>query len=187
MSRSVTSMQTETSISWRSSQDEEELWGFENQGDGTFVAKRLWMTLNLDLGGAGLVAADLDGDGDLDLVLPAGDNLEDFDAYPQPYHGCYWFENRGNWDFHMRRIGDLGGTYAAAVGDLDAWGESPLGSTKAQTVDDACRPAPDCSRGRRIGVCRHHSRRSRVARGAAAAERAAGRPSDHARLAAVCR
>ncbi len=107
-------------------QDEEELWGFENQGDGTFVAKRLWMTLNLDLGGAGLVAADLDGDGDLDLVLPAGDNLEDFDAYPQPYHGCYWFENRGNWDFHMRRIGDLGGTYAAAVGDLDGDGDQDV-------------------------------------------------------------
>jgi hypothetical protein len=107
-------------------QDEEELWGFENQGDGTFVAKRLWMTLNLDLGGAGLVAADLDGDGDLDLVLPAGDNLEDFDAYPQPYHGCYWLENKGNWDFQVRRISDLGGTYAAAVGDLDGDGDQDV-------------------------------------------------------------
>ncbi len=103
-------------------QDEEELWGFENQGDGTFVARRLWMTVNLDLGGAGLVAADLDGDGDLDLILPAGDNLEDFDAYPQPYHGCYWFENTGNWNFEIHRISDLGGTYAAAVADLNADG-----------------------------------------------------------------
>lgn len=107
-------------------QDEEELWGFENQGDGTFVAKRLWMTLNLDLGGAGLVAADLDSDGDLDFIVPAGDNLEDFDAYPQPYHGCYWFENKGNWDFHVRRISDLGGTYAAAVGDLNGDGDQDV-------------------------------------------------------------
>lgn len=107
-------------------QDEEELWAFENQGDGTFAARRLWMTINLDLGGAGLVAADLDRDGDLDLVLPAGDNLEDFDAYPQPYHGCYWFENQGDWRFEIRRISDLGGTYAAAVADLDGDADQDL-------------------------------------------------------------
>jgi hypothetical protein len=107
-------------------QDEEELWGFENQGDGRFVARRIWMTINLDLGSAGLVAADLDGDGDLDLILPAGDNLEDFDAYPQPYHGCYWFENKGGWKFEMHRINDLGGTYAAAVGDLDGDGDQDV-------------------------------------------------------------
>lgn len=108
------------------SQDEEELWGFENQGDGNFIPRRLWMTINLDLGSAGLVAADLDGDGDLDLILPAGDNLEDFDAYPQPYHGCYWFENLGNWQFEPHRISDLGGTYAAAVGDLDGDGDQDI-------------------------------------------------------------
>ncbi len=101
------------------SQDEEELWAFENAGDGTFTPRRLWFTINLDLGSAGLVSADLDSDGDQDLILPAGDNLEDFDAYPQPYHGCYWFENKGDWTFEMKRISDLGGTYAAAAGDLD--------------------------------------------------------------------
>lgn len=100
-------------------QDEEELWGFENLGEGRFQPRLLWMTVNFDLGSAGLVKADLDRDGDVDLVMPAGDNLEDLDAYPQPYHGCYWFENRGGWDFAEHRISDLGGTYAADVGDLD--------------------------------------------------------------------
>lgn len=104
-------------------QDEEELWGFENLGEGKFKKRRLWMTINLDLGGAGLIHADLDGDGDQDLILPAGDNLEDLDAYPQPYHGCLWFENKGNWEFAMQRISNLGGTYAADVGDLDADGD----------------------------------------------------------------
>lgn len=104
-------------------QDEEELWGFENLGGGDFRKRRLWMTINFDLGSAGLVKADLDGDGDLDLILPVGDNLEDLDAYPQPYHGCYWFENRGNWDFQIARICDLGGTYSADVGDLDGDGD----------------------------------------------------------------
>ena len=104
-------------------QDEEELWAFENLGDGKFKQRRLWFTVNLDLGGAGLVKADLDQDGDQDLILPAGDNLEDLDAYPQPYHGCYWFENKGDWKFEPHRISDLGGTYAADVGDLDADGD----------------------------------------------------------------
>ena len=105
------------------SQDEEELWGFENVGDGSFRSRMLWRTPNFDLGSAGLVAADLDGDGDQDLILPAGDNLEDFAAYPQPYHGCLWFENRGNWQFVKHRIATLAGTYAAAVGDLDNDGD----------------------------------------------------------------
>ncbi len=105
------------------SQDEEELWGFENDGDGSFRSRMLWRTSNFDLGSAGLIAADLDRDGDQDLILPAGDNLEDFAAYPQPYHGCLWFENRGNWQFVKHRIATLAGTYAAAVGDLDNDGD----------------------------------------------------------------
>ena len=104
-------------------QDEEELWAFENLGEGRFKKRRLWYTVNLDLGGAGLVKADLDQDGDEDLILPAGDNLEDLDAYPQPYHGCYWFENKGNWEFELKRISDLAGTYAADVADMDADGD----------------------------------------------------------------
>jgi len=105
------------------SQDDEELWGFENLGGGRFERRLLWRTPNFDLGSAGLVAADLDGDGDVDLILPVGDNLEDFDAFPQPYHGCLWFENLGGWNFRGHRIADLGGTYAAAAGDLDGDGD----------------------------------------------------------------
>ncbi len=107
-------------------QDEEELWGFENLGNGQFKKRKIWMTINLDFGGAGLVKADLDQDGDQDLILPAGDNLEDRDAYPQAYHGCYWFENKGDWNFEITKISDLGGTYAADVGDLDADGDLDL-------------------------------------------------------------
>lgn len=104
-------------------QDEEELWAFENLGGGRFNGRRLWFTHNFDLGGAGLLAEDLDGDGDVDLVLPAGDNLEDFDPFPQPYHGCLWFENTGGWNFRRKRISDFGGTYAAATEDMDDDGD----------------------------------------------------------------
>lgn len=105
------------------SQDEEELWGFENVGDWTYEPRRLFGTSNFDLGSAGLVQTDLDDDGDQDLLLPVGDNFEDAYASPQPYHGCLWFENRGGWEFAERRIATFGGTYAAAAGDLDADGD----------------------------------------------------------------
>jgi hypothetical protein len=101
------------------SQDEEELWSFENLGGGDFRPRRLWYTVNFDLGSAGLVAGDLDQDGDTDLILPVGDNLEVMHSFPQPYHGCLWFENTGGWKFLPHRIADFGGTYAAALGDLD--------------------------------------------------------------------
>ena len=108
------------------SQDEEELWAFENLGDGRFQSRRLYYSPNFDLGSAGLVQSDLDNDGDADLILPAGDNLEERNGYPQPYHGCLWLENRGGWDFVPHRIAQFGGTYAAAVGDLNADGHKDI-------------------------------------------------------------
>lgn len=108
------------------SQDEEELWGFENLGNWEFKPRRLYWTPNFDLGSAGLVQSDLDQDGDPDLLLPVGDNFEDAYAAPQPYHGCLWFENRGAWEFAERRIATFGGTYAAAAGDLDADGDQDV-------------------------------------------------------------
>lgn len=103
-------------------QDEEEVWGFENLGSGDgsqrFRARRLWFTHNYDLGGAGLVAGDLDHDGDLDLLLPAGDNFEYAHTYPQPYHGCLLLRNDGGWRFTVETLAEFGGTYAAAMGDM---------------------------------------------------------------------
>ncbi|MEX0729025.1 MAG: VCBS repeat-containing protein [Planctomycetaceae bacterium] len=108
------------------SQEEEEVWGFENLGGGEFRARRLFFTFNFDIGSAGLVKADLDGDGDVDLILPVGDDLEDQFASPQPYHGCLWLENKGNWTFDARRIARFGGTYAADVADLDGDGDQDV-------------------------------------------------------------
>jgi hypothetical protein len=105
------------------SQDEEELWLFENLGHGRFEPRRIYASPNYEVGSAGLVMCDLDKDGKLDLLLPQGDNLEDPYAWPQPYHGCLWFRNLGNWKFESKRIANFGGTYAAAVGDLDGDGD----------------------------------------------------------------
>jgi hypothetical protein len=103
-------------------QDEEEVWGFENLGGGRFAERLIKQWSNYDLGGAGLINADLDGDGDMDLIAPVGDNLEDLDPCPQPYHGCFWLENQGGWSFEPQRIATFGGTYAAATADLNVDG-----------------------------------------------------------------
>lgn len=105
------------------SQDEEEVWALENRGKGAFAPRLLFSSVNFDLGSAGLVQTDLDQDGRPDLLLVAGDNLEIRYPYPQPWHGCYWLENRGHWRFRPRRIARLGGAYAVAAGDVDADGD----------------------------------------------------------------
>lgn len=108
------------------SQDHEEVWAFENRGKGTLAPRLLHSFLNFDLGSAGLIAADLDQDGDQDLILSAGDNLEVNHHYPQPWHGCLWIENQGGWKFVVKRIGSVGGVYAAAVADCDGDGDNDL-------------------------------------------------------------
>jgi hypothetical protein len=104
------------------SQDYEEVWGFQNLGGGQFRKRLLQSNLNFDLGSAGLVLADLDRDGKPDLLWVAGDNLEVRYPHPQAWHGCFWLRNKGNWEFEKTRIATLGGTYAAAVGDLNGDG-----------------------------------------------------------------
>ena len=104
------------------SQDHEEIWAFENLGGGKFKKRIIHANINFDLGSAGLVLTDLDQDGKPDLLWVAGDSLEIRYPYPQRWHGCYWLRNLGDWKFEVKQIAKLGGTYAAAVGDLNGDG-----------------------------------------------------------------
>jgi hypothetical protein len=107
------------------SQNDEEVWIFENTGGEKFhpVPRRVWSTTNYDLGLAGMVACDLDQDGDTDFLLSAGDNMELTYPCPQPNHGCLWLENLGDLEFESHIIGTLAGTYAADAADLDGDGD----------------------------------------------------------------
>jgi hypothetical protein len=108
------------------SQDHEEVWAFVNDGKGAFAPRKLHGFPNYDLGSAGLTVADLDRDGDPDLILSAGDNLEVGHHFPQAWHGCFWLENKGNLQFEVHRLAAVGGVYAAAAADLDADGDTDL-------------------------------------------------------------
>ena len=104
-------------------QDEEEVWALENDGQGNFSRRILYETDNYDVGGGGLVATDLDQDGYMDFLMSQGDNLEFGHGWPMPYHGCVWLRNKGDWTFEAQMIGKLGGTYASAPSDVDNDGD----------------------------------------------------------------
>ncbi len=110
------------------SQEEEEVIAFENPGDGFKNAKRHWIfsSWNFDLGTAGMVANDLDQDGDQDLIIPIGDNLELINNAPQPWHGVRWLENKGDWKFEEKKIADIGGVYGVSPSDLDNDGDTDI-------------------------------------------------------------
>jgi hypothetical protein len=66
--------------------------------------------------------ADLDLDGDLDLLITNGDTLDD--GFPwKPYHGVSWLVNDGAGNFELRRIGILYGAHGARAVDLDRDGD----------------------------------------------------------------
>ena len=48
------------------------MWALENDGSGNFSRRILYETDNYDVGGGGLVAADLDQDGKMDFLMSQG-------------------------------------------------------------------------------------------------------------------
>jgi len=95
-----------------------------------FAERVVWRAPHPNWGTTNLSAADLDADGDPDLLLANGDTLDDGVAF-KPWHGVSWLENRGALgvptvdpgEFREHRIGALYGAQAAVAADLDADGD----------------------------------------------------------------
>jgi hypothetical protein len=109
------------------SQGTEEVSAFVNDGKGGFTGRSLYRAATPLFGSSGLEAADLDGDGDPDLLYSNGDAFD----LPEPgertrlrpYNGFQWLENRGGLDFVYHDLLRMYGGYAAAAGDLDGDGD----------------------------------------------------------------
>lgn len=108
------------------SQNDESVYVFENNGFGQFKKRMIFDSINFDLGISGMVSNDIDKDGDVDIIMSCGDNLESPFHYVQPHHGCYILENLGDLKFSYKKLFDVPGCYAVDVGDIDRDGDTDV-------------------------------------------------------------
>ncbi len=105
------------------SQQWEEIYVFENDGLGRFQRQLVYGSTNDDFGSSGLSLADLDLDGDLDMLYTNGDAFDYSSPGPRPWHGVQWLENRGGLEFEYHRIGDFPGAFSGTAVDADRDGD----------------------------------------------------------------
>jgi hypothetical protein len=105
------------------SQEWEEIYLFINNGKGAFESKLLYGSTNDDFGSSGIYMADLDHDGDTDILYTNGDAFDYIPPRPRPWHGVNWLENKGNFQFEFHRIANFGGAFCARPLDVDHDGD----------------------------------------------------------------
>jgi hypothetical protein len=105
------------------SQEWEEIWAFINDGKGSFSPRMLWGSTNPDFGSSWLTTADMDRDGDPDLLYANGDAFEYAPPNSRPWQGVQWLENRGDLQFELHRMADLQGATSPEAADLDGDGD----------------------------------------------------------------
>jgi hypothetical protein len=105
------------------SQEWEEIWAFVNDGGGRFTPRMLWGSTNPDFGSSWLSMADMDRDGDQDLLYANGDAFEYAPPNSRPWQGIQWLENRGDFAFKLHRLVDLQGATSPEAADVDADGD----------------------------------------------------------------
>jgi hypothetical protein len=67
---------------------------------------------------------DLDGDGDLDVLMTNGDSLDS--SLLRPYHGVQWLENRNSYPFRYHHLTSIYGAQRAVAADLDGDGDRDI-------------------------------------------------------------
>lgn len=105
------------------SQEWEEIWAFLGDGRGTFTPQLLWGSTNPDFGSSWISMADMDRDGDRDIVYSNGDAFEYAPPNSRPWQGVQWLENQGSLRFELRRIADLQGAASPEAVDVDRDGD----------------------------------------------------------------
>jgi hypothetical protein len=101
----------------------EQVVAFMNNGgkEVSFTPQVIYTGPHPNWGSSGIQVVDLDGDGDLDVLLTHGDTFDD--AIIKPYHGIQWLENRGGFPFVEHTLADMAGVSRAQAVDLDGDGD----------------------------------------------------------------
>jgi cytochrome c5 len=102
-------------------QEHETVVAFLNEGGGRFRKETVYTAPHPAFGCNGLQLVDLDGDGDLDVLLSNGDVL-DAPHLLKPYHGLSWLENGGRYPFTPHRLADCCGAGSPVAADFDGNG-----------------------------------------------------------------
>jgi len=105
------------------SQEWEEIWGFINDGHGHFANRLIWGSTNPDFGSSWISLADMDHDGDVDIVYANGDAFDYAPPNSRPWQGVQWLENQGNLKFTLHRIAAYAGASSPQAIDLDGDGD----------------------------------------------------------------
>ena len=105
------------------SQEWEEVYAFVNDGQGHFTTRLLYGVTDADYGSSGIGLADVDADGDVDVIWANGDAFVATNYAPLPSHGLQWLENLGDMKFKFHRLGDFPGAYDPCAADLDGDGD----------------------------------------------------------------
>ncbi|MBD5779447.1 VCBS repeat-containing protein [Pelagicoccus sp. NFK12] len=113
------------------SQEWEEVYCFFNDGTGEFRPEILWGSTNQDYGSSGLKLADLDRDGDQDILYTNGDGFDYSNPGPRPWHGVQWLENRGNGFFVRKPVGLMAGAFSPIASDIDQDGDLDILASSA--------------------------------------------------------
>ncbi|HAL12802.1 MAG TPA: hypothetical protein DCP67_03230 [Planctomycetaceae bacterium] len=106
------------------SQEHECVELFLNRGDGSFRRQMVFAADNPIFGSTGIDLADLDNDGDLDILYTNGDMFDSF--YLVPYHAVHWLENRGDGTWDQHELAKMPGIHRAVAGDMDNDGDMDI-------------------------------------------------------------
>jgi hypothetical protein len=90
----------------------------------TFEPVVLYKAPHANWGSSGMQVVDLDGDGDLDVLVTNGDSFDD--DIVKPYHGIQWLENVGGLKFTPHHLAGMPGVHRAAAVDLDGDGDRDI-------------------------------------------------------------
>lgn len=99
------------------SQGNEGIFLFTNKGNGKFEERKV-IGFPSVYGSTYFEFADIDNDGDKDIVYTCGDNA-DFSIILKPYHGVYIYLNEGNGNFRNEYFYPINGCYKALARDFD--------------------------------------------------------------------